>query len=776
MNKRRPGWRSLRFRLVAAAVIIEIIMLSMLVWNSMHLTETYMVEQTQYRLNEVIPLLQASLAGPLLEDDIATMTEILQKVVNNQGLSYIAIKNSLGHTMVAVGNFRGDPHPGDTTIQEHMAKMELDHSVPLEREFPVVLGNRQIGSMLIEIDTAFLSNAVQKMREDGITIASLEVFLSILLLSLAGFALTRKLYILTGAAEKISRGDLSARVEINSDDEIGALQEGFNKMLEVISRRESERDLAEATLRESERHFRDLVETSNTIPWELDLNTMCFTYVGPQAERILGYPLAEWYGEDFWKSHIHPDDRDWAMEFYTLETEKLHNHDFEYRFIAKDGKVVWIRDIVNVIVEQGAPVELSGFMLDITSRKEAELELQRHRDHLEELVQERTESMQAAMQETERASKLKSEFLGRMSHELRTPLNAILGFGQLLEDETLTGTQREFVNEMMHASRHLLGLIDEVLDLSRIESGKLGLVFERIRLKTLVGECISLILPLARQTNIGIENFITDEDLHVTADRVRLKEALLNILSNAVKYNKQNGSVMLNGEMSDDHHFRLQVRDTGPGIRAEDQDRLYEPFNRLGAEYSDIEGTGIGLTISRQLMELMGGAIGFESEEGQGSIFWLDCPVGRETDRVHTESKGQQVEDIESDVKTVLYVEDNPANLRLIEKIVERNPDIRMLSAPNAEMGIELARQKHPDLILMDLNLPGMDGYEALSCLRKYPETRDITVIALSAAAMPRDIERGILAGFKRYLTKPVQLDELREVLTLELGEQPHTG
>lgn len=412
--------------------------------------------------------------------------------------------------------------------------------------------------------------------------------------------------------------------------------------------------------------------------------------------------------------------------------------------------------------------------IDVTERRRTERELENYRLHLEELVRERTKTMQVALEQAENASKLKSEFLGRVSHELRTPLNAILGFTQLLEHEDLTPIQGDFVNEVMKASWHLLGLIDEVLDLTQIESGKLILSLEPVNIRELAGECVAMVIPMAVKTHIRVDNLINDDGVYVRADRVRLKEVLMNLLSNAIKYNRQRGSVTLDTMAAGNGRLRLRVADTGPGIHHDQQASLFEPFNRMGAEYTEIEGTGIGLTIARQLMELMGGQIGVDSIVGRGSVFWVECPLDS-----HTQSQPQSplaAEAMEfvggTQGKTLLYIEDNPANLQLIEYAMLRYPWLRMLTASDAETGIELARREVPDLILMDLNLPRMDGYSALAQLRQYPETRDIVVIALSAAAMPGEVERGLQAGFRYYLTKPVNLAELQAKIEQVFNEQ----
>jgi len=404
---------------------------------------------------------------------------------------------------------------------------------------------------------------------------------------------------------------------------------------------------------------------------------------------------------------------------------------------------------------------LAGFI----RRKHAEESLKQLNEKLEDRVEERTVELVAAKEEAERASRAKSEFLSRMSHELRTPMNAILGFGQLLELTLKEEEQADNVQEILHAGRHLLELINEVLDLARIEAGKLTISLEPVHLMPLIEECLALIRPVAEARSIRILESGRNCGEYVQADRTRLKQALLNLLSNAVKYNQEAGTLSVTC-IHDGDAIQICVSDTGAGLTAEQQSRLFSPFERLDADKTAIEGTGIGLALSRRLMELMHGEIGVESKPGIGSTFWLrltvvheledesgnaDSPIA-DADTAHTAGDKQW---------DILCIEDNPANLRLIERILSRREDIRLLTATAPNLGLELAQADHPALILLDINLPDMDGYEVMQCLRENPATRDIPVVAVSANAMPKDLARGKAAGFVDYLTKPLDIDQL---------------
>lgn len=372
------------------------------------------------------------------------------------------------------------------------------------------------------------------------------------------------------------------------------------------------------------------------------------------------------------------------------------------------------------------------------------------------------------------ASRAKSEFLSSMSHELRTPMNAILGFAQLLESEPdapLREGQQRFVRQIIKAGEHLLALIDQVLDLARIEAGKMTLSLETVSIAGVLDETLPMVQHLARQKGIGPVDVDVGE-LGVVADYGRLKQVLLNLLSNAIKYNVPGGSVSVSAVPADGH-VRIAVRDTGRGIAPERMAELFQPFSRLGVESTAIEGTGIGLAVTKRMVEAMGGALEVESVEGSGSTFHVCLPAApvqsRDAVALQPAPAGGAMSVLPDAEQCVLYIEDNPANVLLMEGLVGRLRGVRLMSAHTAEIGIALAHQEHPDLVIMDINLPGMDGFQALAALRSARETEDIPVIALSANAMPKAISRGLAAGFRSYHTKPIQVEAfmrtVREIL-----------
>jgi len=358
-----------------------------------------------------------------------------------------------------------------------------------------------------------------------------------------------------------------------------------------------------------------------------------------------------------------------------------------------------------------------------------------------------------------------------MSHELRSPLNAILGFAQLMDSDATPATpsQKTSIDEILRAGWYLLELINEILDLAQIESGKLSLSPEPTSLAEVMLECQAMIEPQAQPRGIHMTFPVFDVPCFVAADRTRLKQVLINLLSNAIKYNKVGGTVAVDLAGSTADRIRLNVRDSGAGLPPDKLAQLFQPFNRLGQEHGAEQGTGIGLVMSKRLVELMGGVLGVESSVGAGSVFWCELGAAAAPALEARTAEPAAVADPQTQarapLRTLLYVEDNPANLQLVEQLIARRSTIRLLTAVDGNLGIQLARAQQPDVILMDINLPGISGIEALKILRDDPDTAHIPIVALSANAMPRDIVKGLEAGFFSYLTKPIKVKEFMEAL-----------
>jgi signal transduction histidine kinase/CheY-like chemotaxis protein len=391
-------------------------------------------------------------------------------------------------------------------------------------------------------------------------------------------------------------------------------------------------------------------------------------------------------------------------------------------------------------------------------------------------VRKRVESeLNAAMAAAEKANRAKTDFLSAMSHELRTPLNAILGFAQLMGSGSPAPTlsQKKNLDQILKGGWYLLELINEILDLALIESGKMTLSREPVSLVEIMLECRAMVEPQAQKRDIGLTFPRFETPYFVEGDRTRVKQVLINLLFNAIKYNKPGGAVAVECTLSPPGSIRISVRDTGAGLAPEQLAQLFQPFNRLGKEAGAEEGTGIGLVVTKRLVELMGGAIGADSTVGAGSVFWIELRRTTAPQLAVLEAEGAAL--VRPHVphgmplRTLLYVEDNPANLELVEQLIARRPDLRLLSAADGNLGIEFARTCQPEVILMDLNLPGISGIEAMKILRADPSTAHIPIIAISANAVPRDIKRGLEAGFFNYLTKPIKVNQFMVALDVAL-------
>ena len=508
----------------------------------------------------------------------------------------------------------------------------------------------------------------------------------------------------------------------------------------------------------------DAIITTNTYGIMNDVNKQMEELTGCTREELIGAPF---------KSYFTNPER--AEEAITLALREGKVINYELNVFAKDGKETVVS--YNATAFHDREHKLQGVLAvarDVTDRNQVEQKLQEYNVELEN-----------AKAEAEKANLAKSEFLSSMSHELRTPLNAVLGFAQLMasDEPPPSPTQKMSIDQILQAGWYLLRLINEILDLAMIESGKVMMSQEAMTLNEVLQECHAMIEPQARKRDIKMTFVPLDIPYFVYADRTRVKQVVINLLSNAIKYNRADGEVIVQCTMSGKDRVRLSVEDTGIGLAPEQLAQLFQPFNRLGQETNAEEGSGIGLVVTKQLVELMGGVIGVESSIGVGSVFWVELALSGVPECVDDRSgEAAMVEPCRvtgpeaSAQRTLLYVEDNPANLILVEQLIARRRDLKLVTAIDGYMGIQKARASRPDVILMDINLPGISGYGALDILRKDPATSHIPIMALSANAIPREIEKGLEAGFFCYLTKPIKVLEFMDALDVALHYAVENG
>ena len=516
-----------------------------------------------------------------------------------------------------------------------------------------------------------------------------------------------------------------------------------------------------AALEASEQNFRQIFEDAPIGMAVIGLDEH-FRQVNGTFCEMLGYTEEELATRTPLEI-THRDDRVESKRLALAMMTSQEHGCMEKRYLRKNGEVLWARRTGCMIRDEvGNPRHFLIMVEDIRERIRFENELR------------------AAKDEADRANRAKSEFLSRMSHELRTPLNAIIGFGQLLERQGPSDTQLGHIRHIRTAGRHLLDLINEVLDISRIETGKLQLSLESVCVKEAIAEALELMRPVAASYSVDLivrANGATSS--YVLADRQRLKQVLLNLLTNGVKYTPPRGRVVISDHLKNDETVRLEISDNGPGIPPEKLNRVFTPFDRLGAEQSTVEGTGLGLSLCQRLVHAMQGKIGVESVPGQGSTFWVElsqaasplAAISPARDRTEqTPNHGHDGDGSGNHTRSILYIEDNLPNLKLVEELLREARQIKLLTATKGRFGLHLARHHLPDLILLDLHLPDLPGWDVLAELRSDPKTQSIPVIVISADATASQIKRLLSAGARAYLTKPLDVEEFFRV-TSELLE-----
>jgi PAS domain S-box-containing protein len=525
---------------------------------------------------------------------------------------------------------------------------------------------------------------------------------------------------------------------------------------------EAERLRLDQSLRDQQFYTRSLIESNvdallTTNPQGIirDVNQQMELLTGCTRDELIGAPFKDFFAD--------PELAEATIK-KVLEVRKVTDH--ELTALSRDGTEAVASYNLTTYYDRNRRLQgVFATARDVTERR-----------RLDQILKERNLELSAARITADKANQAKSDFLASMSHELRSPLNAILGFAQLMESESPAPTpaQHDSISQILQAGWHLLKLINEILDLAKIESGQFSLSLESVSLGDVMAECQSIIEGQARAQGIALSFPIFEAPCFVRADRTRLKQVIINLMTNAIKYNQPNGRVDVTFEENASARVRICISDTGVGLSPQRLGQLFQPFNRLGQEGGGVEGTGIGLVVAKQLIELMNGVVGVESTVDVGSDFWFEVASASPpafvagTDLVplvplSPEPSGERQ-------RQFLYVEDNSANLKLVERLFARHSGWKLTGAMTGRLGVELAHSMLPDVILMDINLPDISGDDALVLLRKSPVTRHIPVVAVTANAMPRGIERGLKSGFFQYVTKPINVGEFMKTLTAALA------
>ena len=509
--------------------------------------------------------------------------------------------------------------------------------------------------------------------------------------------------------------------------------------------------LVEEERKQAEERFRDLVDSTGGIVWEADASTFIFNYVSKQAERLLGYSPEDWYTPGFWAAHIHSDDRKQTIESCYARTKQKLDHDFTYRFISKDGQIVWLKDVVNVILEDGKPKWLRGVMLDITDRKKIEQQLINAKDKAEE------------------SDHLKSAFLANMSHEIRTPMNGILGFTKLLKEPKLSGEdQQEYIKIIEKSGNRMLNIINDIISISKVESGQMEVSLSDTNVNEQIKYLHNFFKHEANKRGLELSYTTTliNKETNIKTDKEKLYAILTNLVKNAIKFTDA-GSIAF-GYTKKEDFLEFYVKDTGNGIPENQKKIIFERFRQVHESVSrNFEGSGLGLTISKAYVELLGGKIWVESEEGKGSTFYFTIPFIPAEKEVEEEEIVIDTSYYKTDAPLrklkVLIVEDDSIS-KLLITIAIKNFANEILSASTGLEAIE-ACLNNPDidLVMMDINMPEMDGYEATSEIREF--NKDIVIIAQTANAFASDREQAIAAGCNDYISKPVNLTELKSLI-----------
>jgi PAS domain S-box-containing protein len=705
-------------------------------------------------------LLSSTIAPLLVQRDAASAADLLGDMVADGSMVYLEVRNSAGELFARAGVPAGTSTPQPAAPSGPARSLRAVDGV-FHFEGDVVLDQRRLGGFRFGVSEKPLLAAQRQAALGVLAVTLLGLVAAVLASWLLARLLTRRLQVLTDAVDRLAGGGMAETLPVQGSDEPARLALSFNRMSQALQQRIG-------ALRDSELRQRQLIDSMSEGVVFQDASDKVLE-CNDAACQTLGLTRGQLLGSDSMDPRWHanapdgtPFDFSRHPSVIALRTGRPVR-DVLMAVHRPDGSQVWLSINSQPLQAPGAdlPHATVTCFSDVTTRIEAERSLLLTNEQLERRVSERTTELAAARDAAEHANRAKTDFLSSISHELRTPLNAILGFSQVLRmgERGLPPSADEQLGHIETAGWHLLQLINDVLDLSRIESGSLVISSDAVQIAPLVSECLRMVEGAARSAQLSLQADEVDPALAILGDATRLRQVLVNLLSNACKYNRPGGRVRLHVRAMSGQVI-VEVSDTGPGLSAEQQASLYEPFNRLGAERGTVQGTGIGLVITRRLVELMQGRLDLDSVVGSGSTFRVTLRRA-----ALAPPPPQPTADMAAaaDVAarwTLLYVEDNVANQDLLTEVLRLRPRVRLLVAADGPRGLALATAQRPDLVVVDVSLPGMDGYELCRRMRALPALRGQPIVALSANAMAADRARGLAAGFDRYFTKPLNVSQ----------------
>jgi PAS domain S-box-containing protein len=768
-----PWFRSVRFHLVAAALAVELCMLAILLANSYRLVTDALESQTRARLEALTPLLNASLAGYVFQRDHSEIKATLKNLVESRftEIRYIAIFDNKDRLIASIGvedPFHLLNQDGDSKVHEALSDLVYDARVPL------TLSGNELGTVRFGLSLAGMVSLRETVLRQSLVIAAIAVVLSLLLLASSGYLITRHIKTLLSATRRVARGDYESHIDIRGKDEIAILAEDFNSMAAAVNSRVQALHASQAALRESETRFRTIFDSINDAIFVHEVDTLRLVDVNQRMCEMYGFANRE----EAMASGLQGISA--GTPPYSTAQAEAHMHKaiaegpqtFDWLARSKQGEPFWVEVSLRV-ANFDATRYLLAVVRDIRERKAMEEELLAHRHHLEELVEQRTVELAAARREAEEHARVKSEFLANMSHEIRTPMNAILGMAYLLRRDGVTPLQAERLHKLDAAGQHLLEIINAILDLSKIESGKFQLDVGKVDVAEIAENVAGMLLETAQAKQLTLSVDAGQQPSSLLGDATRIQQALLNYATNAVKFTEAGGiTLRVRTEAEDERGavVRFAVQDTGIGLSSDQIARLFQAFEQSDASTTrKYGGTGLGLAITRKLAQMMGGDAGVVSTPGDGSTFWFTVRLAK-GDAAQPELPAAGGEEAKIALqhdhagRRILLVEDEPINRLIALNFLEEIGQCVDVAEDGAE-ALDLLQRNDYDLILMDVQMPNMDGLEATRRIRAMPHGGRVPIVAMTANAFAEDRARCLECGMNDFIPKPTPPEALFTVL-----------